>query len=147
MTPAFCTYNLCTNPGFCTNDGNPGIAQNKRDLAVIDSESSEGLHTLGKRGQDHYVANLSNGIKLVIIAIAVRAISQLFRDQNANSGPVQPIRTQFRLRPGTCIGPAIDLIPIGPGNSPTGLSGDQTEHPLEVSVPTLPYYNESHLLT
>ena len=134
VTPAFCSYNLCNNPGFCTNDGNPGIAQNKRDLAVIDSETSEGLHTLEKRGQDHYVAKLPNGFQLVITAAMVRAISQLFRDQNANSGPVQPIRTQFRLRPGTRIGPAIDLIPIGPGLNPPGLTGDQTEHPLEVSA-------------
>ena len=141
VTPAFCSYNLCNNPGFCTNDGNPGIAQNKRDLVVIDSDSSEGLHTLEKRGQDHYVANLPNGINLVIIAIAVRAISELFRDTAANSGPVRPIRTQFRLRPGTCIGPAIDLIPIGPGTNPPGLTGDQTEHPLEVSVLMFPYYN------
>ena len=142
VTPATCSYDLCRTSGFCTNDGTPGIADNKRDLTLVESESTEGLHALAKRGQDHYVAHLPGPIDFVIIAIIVSAIGQLFADRNAN----QVLRTQFVLRPGTCIGPAIDLIPIGPGAHPPGLTGVQTEHPLEVSVTLSPYYNVFHLL-
>ncbi|KAI9747244.1 MAG: hypothetical protein M4579_007499 [Chaenotheca gracillima] len=131
VKPAVCSYDLCREKEFCPDDEDSGTAQNKRDLAGIDPESSEGLHTLEKRGQRQYTAELANGHDLIIFAIAVRAISQLFQDRNANTGSVQPIRTQFRLRPGTCIGPAIDLIPIGPGRRPPGLGDDETEHPLE----------------
>ncbi|MCJ1474244.1 hypothetical protein MMC13_002902 [Lambiella insularis] len=127
VTPAICSYNLCRDSGFCTNHGTPGIAANKRDLSSLESESTQSVHLLEKRGQDHYVAHLPNGINFVIIAIIVDAIGSLFRGRNAG----QVLRTQFRLRPGACIGPAIDLIPIPAGPNPPGLNGDQTEHPLE----------------
>ncbi|MCJ1456786.1 hypothetical protein MMC28_007151 [Mycoblastus sanguinarius] len=127
VTPAICSYNLCRDSGFCTNDGTPGIAANKRDLSSLESESTQSVHLLEKRGPDHYVAHLPNGIDFVIIAIIVDAIRSLFRGRNAG----QVLRTQFRLRPGACIGPAIDLIPIPAGPNPPGLNGDQTEHPRE----------------
>ena len=104
--------------------------------------SPEDLHALGKRGQDSYVARLPGGINFVIIAIVVDSISRLFSGPNAN----QIQRTQFVLRPGTCIGPAIDLIPIPQGPNPPNLQNDQTEHPVEVSVPLSPCYNDVRLL-
>lgn len=116
VTPATCSYDLCRTPGFCTNDGTSGIASNKRDLE--------------KRGQDHYQADIGTGITLVIIAMVVDAIGSLFAGRNQG----QVIRTQFVLRPTNCIAPAIDLLPIGLGSNPPGLTGDQTEHPLEVST-------------
>ena len=143
VTPATCSYDLCRTSGFCTDDGTRGIADNKRDLALVKFESAEGLHTLEKRGQDHYTARLSNGIDFVIIAIIVSAIGRLFADSNAN----QVLRTQFILRPGTCIGPAIDLIPIGPGAHPPGLTRSQSEHTVEVSMTLSLCYNALHLLT
>ncbi|MCJ1465010.1 hypothetical protein MMC07_003625 [Pseudocyphellaria aurata] len=65
-----------TNPkgrdlGFCTNDGSPGIAANKRDISSLESELTQSVHLLEKRGQDHYVAHLPDGIAFVIIAITV----------------------------------------------------------------------------
>ena len=143
VTPAICSYNLCRDSGFCTNDGNPGIAANKRDLSSLESKSTQSMHLLEKRGQREYVAHLPNGIDFVIFAIVVNAIGSLFSGRNAG----QVLRTQFRLRPGTCIGPAIDLILIPAGPNPPGLNGDQTEHPLEVSMPLSLCYNELYLLT
>ena len=146
VTPAICSYDLCRTSGFCTDDGTPGIAANKRDLSSLESESTQSVHLLDKRGQDHYVARLPTDqgyIDFVILAMLVDAIGRLYRGRNAN----QVIRTQFVLRPGTCIGPAIDLVPVAAGQNPPGLQGDQTEHPLEVSAPLSLRYNELYLLT
>lgn len=123
-----CSADLCDIPGVCTNDGNPGIAAPFKRDSVHDR--SPDTHTLMERGQDHYEAGLSNGFNLFIIAAIVNAISELYSGQNNG----QIIRQQFRLRPGPCIGPAIDEMPVAMGLNPPGLAGDQTEHPLEVRL-------------
>ena len=127
-----CSANLCDIPGVCTNDGNPGIAApDKRDLVL---NRSQDTHTLMKRGQDHFDAPLSNGLNLFIIAAIVNAIGQLYNGPNSG----QITRQQFRLRPGPCIGPSIDEMPVAGGSNPPGLTGDETEHPLEVSTSEFP---------
>lgn len=65
---------------------------------------------------------------LVITAVTVNAISVLFRGRNNELVG----RNQVRPRAGSCIGPAIDVLPVPPGPNPPGLIGDETEHPLEV---------------
>ena len=122
--PAMCSANLCNMPGVCTNDGTPGIAANKRDLALSGPTES---HVLAKRGQDHYEAHLDRYI-FILIAAAVNEISRLYAGRN--NGLI--LRRQYRLRPGSCVGPAIDIITVAAGDNPPGLTGDQTEHPIEV---------------
>lgn len=122
--PAMCSSDLCQLPGVCTNDGTPGIAANKRDLALVESVEHQALE---KRGQDHYEAHIGPYV-FILIAAVVNEISRLYAGPNNNL----IIRRQYRLRPGSCIGPAIDIQVVAAGTNPPGLTGDQTEHPLEV---------------
>ncbi|KAG9571281.1 glycoside hydrolase family 18 protein, partial [Aureobasidium melanogenum] len=121
--PAMCSSDLCQLPGVCTNDGTPGIAANKRDLAFVESVEHQALE---KRGQDHYEAHIGPYV-FILIAAVVNEISRLYAGPNNNL----IIRRQYRLRPGSCIGPAIDIQIVAAGTNPPGLTGDQTEHPLE----------------
>ncbi|KAK3679996.1 hypothetical protein LTR78_000373 [Recurvomyces mirabilis] len=118
-----CSFDLCKLPGVCTNDGTPGIAANKRELAL---DSPMETHVLETRGQDHYEANLGRYV-FILIAAAVNEISRLYAGRNANL----VTRQQYRLRPGSCVGPAIDILTVAAGDHPGGLTGDQTEHPIE----------------
>lgn len=129
--PAICSADICKIPGVCNNDGTPGIAANKRDLV---SSSPAETHTLEKRGQDHYIAYFPSGLEFYIFAAAVNAIASLYAGQNSNL----ITRQEYRLMPGSCVGPAITINQVGPGSNPPGLIGDETEHPLEVCTSLKP---------
>jgi hypothetical protein len=120
-----CSANLCDIPGVCTPS--PLVPPDKRGLVL---DPSHEAHTLLERGQDHFDAPMPNGLNLFIIAAIVNYISQFY--SGPNNGLI--IRRQFRLRPGPCVGPAIDVITVVNGLNPPGLQGDETEHPLEVST-------------
>ena len=124
--PAICSADLCQIPGLCSTSGS---ASEKRDLTL---SSSTERHALQKRGQEGYWADIGQ-YRLWLIAAVVNSISHLY------SGPSAAtiIRQQYRLLPGPCVGPAIVIQQVGPGPTPPGLTGDATEHPLEVRTLSL----------
>lgn len=88
---------------------------------------------LVERGaEETYNAYLANGHVLVIIARLYPSISQLYNGPNSG----QVLRQLFRILPGYCVAPAIQEAPVVPGPNPPGLTGMQTEHPLDVSAPS-----------
>ena len=123
--------------GLCSNDGDPGGAISRRDLARIGNASSEHVHLLEERDKEStYIALLPNGFALVIVAAIYPEIGRLYEVRNAG----QVLRRLFRLIQGWCIGPAVNEAIVAPGSNPPGLGGMQTEHPVDVSVVVLVFH-------
>lgn len=86
-------------------------------------------HALQKRGQPQtYYVDIGVNVGIRIIAAAYPAIGELFGLQNG----INILRRFFRLRPGYCVGPAIEVGNVPPGNRPD-VTGFQAEQPIGVS--------------
>jgi hypothetical protein len=92
------------------------------DLEMVDLEKS-----LVRRGQDNFRVNFQGYATFYILAASVNAIGRFFAGHNNNL----ITRVQVRLRPGPCVGPAIDVLTVPNTPNPPGLNGDETEHTLE----------------
>ncbi|KAI9823661.1 MAG: hypothetical protein M1826_007679 [Phylliscum demangeonii] len=132
--PAFCTADLCKLlPGYCPNDDDDESANplTKRALALLDPRDSGSGRALEKRGSDTpYYVNLGNNVGFTIIAIAYPAIAELFGVPSASL----VLRRFFRLIAGYCVGPSIQEGTVPPGGRPSGLTGLQTEHPIDRQI-------------
>lgn len=141
---ATCSTNLCTLfPGFCPNDNDDQSANNwsKRELDDTpfgdtepdpDADDIDGnFSVLEKRGNP-----TTSVVELTALGLLIRlrfagypSSGSLFRSRNGD----QVLRQAFRLNQGRCSSPVITTSNLGPGPSPSGMTGQESEHPVDVS--------------
>lgn len=136
LSSAICSANPCdVEPNLCNDDPDAGDADaglNESTLVNIPSleaeESNGSLQVLNTQGRRTRQVHLSGGILLNIIFASYPRIGQLFGIGRS----AQVLREAIRLLPNYCADTSIKTSPIGPGKTPNGLTGLQTEHPVDV---------------
>lgn len=126
VEPATCSADLCDIlEGYCPNPDDDESANNFHG-----TKSPESGHMLEKRGKrKRYPVEIASDLLVRIIAATYPPISALFRGDDS-----QVLDQLFQLIPGYCTGRSVNMQRIVAGHEPTGRTGQQTEHVIDVRV-------------